>query len=326
MVRVSSLDGGPDITLDVDRVDFSSADAGVASVNPASDNSYLYETDVSPDGVGGPVTITADVYLTGGSGGVDCSGTVDVTVAAPSSWFQTEEGDVYIGGDLDNPIPTSAPEQNFSVGDPSNGGGTWGVVVYDSSAGATTDFGDGYPSNNDSSHWLVDDSQTALTWDYFNSIIQEDDGDPVLADGEPASGTYKISGDQTVDDAWTISDGQTVLIIVNGSLDIEANITVAEGGHLTMIVSGDINIDPAVTDVQGVFIADGTLTVETNGGTDVQFRGEGVFSAGTVDLQRNLQEGNETQPAEVFASRPDFWLNTPDTIWQAAFSWTELAP
>lgn len=110
--------------------------------------------------------------------------------------------------------------------------------------------------------------------------------------GEADQEYYYHSGDLTVQSVWDVVDGEEYAIFVDGNLTISDSgdagelITVAEGGFLAFIVSGNITVSDNVGhsvlsndagNVEGVYVADGTLTVASTGGADERFVGEGTF-------------------------------------------------
>lgn len=152
---------------------------------------------------------------------------------------------------------------------------------------------------------------------------------------------YFRQGDLTIQGRWDIGSTESYVIFVDGNLTITNPggiaelVTVAEGGFLAFIVSGNVTIDesvghPTTTDtagnVEGIFIADGTLTIDTLGaGQDKRFVGEGLFAAhGGVSLLRDYRSAeNDTSSAEVFFYRPDFVVNVPTQMTKSQIIWQE---
>lgn len=154
--------------------------------------------------------------------------------------------------------------------------------------------------------------------------------------------SYFHSGDLTIQSPWAVASGESYVIFVDGSLNIQDPaaegelITVEEGGFLAFIVSGDINIDETVGhsvltntagNLEGIFIADGVITIGSNGTADKRFVGEGTFAGhGGVSLDRTYDEltnNNDRYPAETFVYRPDFIKNTPDQMKRSQMLWQE---
>ncbi len=153
------------------------------------------------------------------------------------------------------------------------------------------------------------------------------------------------------------------MIFVQNNLTIDSStageqiIQVAEGGFLAFIVGGDITVtgnvgydapdpvrdivfaDPfagAAPNIEGVFIADGNLTIDTLGTTvhDNKFIGAGTFVGWSgVLLNRNYAEAgglyrtyNNKNPVSVFIYRPDLLVNFPEKMKEAQYEWQEVAP
>ncbi|MHB8279964.1 MAG: Ig-like domain-containing protein, partial [Candidatus Humimicrobiaceae bacterium] len=85
----------------VSRVDFSSGNSAIASVNPASSGSSPYNTNVYGNNVGS-TTIAAQAVL---SPSGSCSTSAPVSVEA-KAWFQTQGGDVHAQGRISDRIPS----------------------------------------------------------------------------------------------------------------------------------------------------------------------------------------------------------------------------
>ena len=140
------------------------------------------------------------------------------------------------------------------------------------------------------------------------------------------------TGTVTIGTPWNLDPGDSIVVFVDGNLDIGAPIIVDEGEFLAFIVAGDItfsqglaapNIDNPL--VQGVFIADGQIVTSLSA---EQFVGEGVFVGWSgVDLNRDYGDStNNTNPAEFFSYRPDFVLNAPARMKRPVMRWEEIAP
>lgn len=153
---------------------------------------------------------------------------------------------------------------------------------------------------------------------------------------------YYYNGDMTINNAWSLTSTESIVVFVNGNLTINNSITVPEGGFLAFIVSGDTTIgstvcqnDPTstVANIQGVFVSDGAFNVASTGSGDCKFVGEGIFTAWNgFSLHRDYRDGgsgdflNAKNPAEVFRYRPDFVVNTPARMTRPIYQWQEIAP
>lgn len=160
---------------------------------------------------------------------------------------------------------------------------------------------------------------------------------------------YYRNGNLTVQNPWNVASGEKYVIFVDGNLTLtdgngsnDALINVQEGGFLAFIVKGNITIDASLgnatltsttANLEGVYMADGTLTTATRGtagGGDDRFIGEGVFVGWSgVDLNRDFSDGssrslqNNDKPAETFIYRPDFLVNMPDIMLVPIRLWQE---
>ncbi|MDH5532841.1 MAG: hypothetical protein OEX81_00240 [Candidatus Pacebacteria bacterium] len=160
---------------------------------------------------------------------------------------------------------------------------------------------------------------------------------------------YFQSGDLTIQSPWSVASGETYVVFVDGNLTLtdgdgasDQLIDVADGGFLAFIVSGNIIVNEQLgnstlasttSNVEGVYIADGTLTIEsrgTAGGGDDRFVGEGVFVGWTgVNLNRDFSDGstrsleNNDKAVELFVYRPDLLVNMPDIMLVPIRIWQE---
>lgn len=157
---------------------------------------------------------------------------------------------------------------------------------------------------------------------------------------------YYANGDVTIQSPWTVDAGESIVILIQGNLDIQDTITVAPGGFLAMIASGDITISNTVgtstytsetPQVEGVYIADGLFTVESNGSgtSDLKFVGAGTFVGwGGINLARDFRDdadpqlglNNNATATELFIARPDFAIYAPQEIKRPSYIWQEVAP
>jgi hypothetical protein len=178
-------------------------------------------------------------------------------------------------------------------------------------------------------------------------IGQEGDAQKPTYDSENIA--YYHEGDITIQSPWSVSAGETYVIFIEGNLTLtdgdgssDQLINVEEGGFLAFIVSGNIIINESLgnatltdttSNVEGVFIADGTLTVESRGtaaGGDDRFVAEGSYIGWSgVNLDRDFSDGatrsteNTNKPIELFIYRPDFLVNMPDIMLVPIRIWQE---
>jgi hypothetical protein len=151
---------------------------------------------------------------------------------------------------------------------------------------------------------------------------------------------YYHNGNLIIQQAWQVTSGESYVIFVDGDLTLTDPTSVGqlietnEGGFLAFIVSGNIIIDDNVgnttltsttTNIEGVFIADGTITVESAASGDLHFIGAGSFVGWTnVSLERDYENSdNDLYPTETFIFRPDFIRYTPEDMKRSQVIWQE---
>ncbi len=177
-----------------------------------------------------------------------------------------------------------------------------------------------------------------------NDITSLNGANAPVSDKPNGKNAYYVASDLSVNSNWSLTGNRKMVIFVNGDLTINANITVANSAFLAFIVKGNIIVSPTVGtsdvsqtgngQVQGVYIANGNLTVQSAGaaGTDLKFIGEGVFAVcGNVRLPRDFKNGgdpsrNNLSPTSLFIYRPDLLSNTPDLMKDNLSNWKEIAP
>ncbi len=163
--------------------------------------------------------------------------------------------------------------------------------------------------------------------------------------------------------AITVKNNTKVVVLVDGDLNIDNPngmghlITVEQGSYLAFVVKQAMNIAPEVgyplasyvpydgtiatstPNLEGVYIVDGIINVESFGATGAQdrkFVGAGTFVGwGGVNLQRNFgnnisdpvsQADNNLNATEVFYYRPDLVINAPNIMRETFQSWQLSAP
>jgi len=139
------------------------------------------------------------------------------------------------------------------------------------------------------------------------------------------------AGAVSLDDGFSVGANEKFIVFVEDDLHINADISVntANGGFLAFVVSGDIEIAASVTQVQGVYFANGSLTVESKGDTsEQQFNGQGIFVAKQgVELKRSFRDTrNASQPTEVFTFDPAYLFTVPRVFREKPYLWQEVVP
>ncbi len=228
-----------------------------------------------------------------------------------TAWAQTEGGDAYASGIMRSYIPLVTPRV-FNL---NGSGGYPGAVIY----GTDYDFDPASSSKGptlvSSTNWLV--NATLTTTDYYQ-VFYNRFGAPTTATTAapfnnlagvtmPASNCsstsctpYYVVGDMTTSGTWSVGNGESIVILVDGNLRIDGPIQTAEptttqpGGFIAFIVHGNITVANTVgtaynstaDQVDGVYIA----TTATQTGTfdsgystaagTARFVGKGMLNAG----------------------------------------------
>ena len=160
-------------------------------------------------------------------------------------------------------------------------------------------------------NWQVEDTQlwrpsTSRGYDYYQRLFW-DQTDIQLSGNQTLSGITELADGQ-------VNNGETVMRLIDGHLTIDRNLSVAQGGLALLIVSGNITINGNVTQLEGIFMADGNITIQdgSNDNLNDQLTVAGSLVAdadnqgnGSLTNQRDLGADNNLNPAVVFRFRPD---------------------
>lgn len=278
-----------------------------------------------------------------------------------TAWFQTVGGSLHAETDLVDPVPDSALEPYVSLQDDLGTPNSAGLVTYGEMGGVDFSAQVGIQEDgiDEGGRDYLARSSVALpqqNYAYFYRRFEmglhpsaDDFGDPLHAaqpNRSPSDGkrAYYYQGDLTIDaNVWNVGADESLTLFVDGTLTVRDEIHVAQGGFLAFIVSGDIRFDETLGSpdetstaalVEGLFIADGVITVEGSGGSgDLKFVGEGTFVGwGGIVLGRDYDDGaggiasNATYPVELFRYRPDLAINAPERFKKPVYTWQEVAP
>lgn len=280
------------------------------------------------------------------------------------NWWQTIAGSVYAGQTNGTAIESLVPVDTCIGGiclpymsirnanDDTNSSG----VAFSGGGGIDTSNANGYQSGNideDARNLQAVGTSTDTlveNYSYFYRLYSmgispanDVTATPTKPTVVPSNGRgYYRNGNMTINSAWNVGGGESIVVFVNGNLTINNSITVANGGFLAFIVSGNVTVTPTVCQsnpasvvatVQSVIVADGSMTVQSTGGGDCKFVAEGIFTAWNgINLERDFRDGgsgdflNAQYPAEVFRYRPDFVVNIPVRMTRPLYQWQEVAP
>lgn len=251
--------------------------------------------------------------------------------ANKASWWQTVGGDVHGQGVVSTIIPadtctppTCQPYLMLNDSNDQHGvvsfGGSFDLGSY-CGGGSDDCVPDNVAEDDDTTDWNVNSSYAGLTYDYdwwLRHLRDETKASETFDGSDPTNGIYLAPNTISTQNAWTITNGNKVIVLVNGNFDITEKIKVNNGGFLLVVAKDKITIADSLGgsrnngDVQGIFVAD-----EIDFGTgDIHFYGEGSFIGWTsVSLGRDLGAANNAdEPAMTFTFRPDLIINAPASV------------
>ncbi len=274
----------------------------------------------------------------------------DLGYTLGEAWAQVTGGDVYGGSTITNSVPVGTIPRHLVLNGPAASGG---VVTYGDSVDLDSDeflTGENLVS---SSQWLAKDR--ARPRDNYLYFYRRFGGEPIAvdydqpttpvnqpgpktkADGSPIP--YYVTGDMETSGDWLVPSGEKLIFFVDGDLKISGNLNVSGTGFLAFLVNGNITVDPTVgvpytssaPVVEGVYITNPTGVFATGLSTSSgheRFVGRGMFVAGSISLQRDLDTlgQNNTVSAELFLYEPQFLITMPDQLKDARIVWREVAP
>lgn len=266
------------------------------------------------------------------------------TPLAGGAWYQTVGGEIYAKESLQSLIPSGVTPRVL-VQDGS--GGFPGVVTHGSMVPFPGYDFDGYWGSYgedlvSSKNWLAfeprDDQQ------FFEMFKKRFGGPSTPTAGfdqvngtKPASGVYYIVGNTSINSAWTINDGESIVLLIDGSLTINAPIQLAGtgSGFVAFITNTGITVGPTVgiaststtSVLDGVYITSGTLTTGVGNAGVERLNGRGMFIANNMTFQRDLGVAdNALYPAQQFIYYPRFLITMPDKMKDLPTFWQEVAP
>ena len=144
----------------------------------------------------------------------------------------------------------------------------------------------------------------------------------------------------TVNTPWTIGNGEIVILIVEGTVTIDAPIRLSPvdgSGFITIIASDGITVtsnvgtapSSTVSQLDGVYMTCGTFATGSAAPVsgEERFVGRGMFLAENFALQRDLGEvNNPLYAANVFQYHPTFLITMPDAMREIQIKWEESKP
>jgi cell division septation protein DedD len=290
---------------------------------------------------------------------------------ADNAWFQTLGGSSWAANNIESLIPSTtciapACQPALIASDPAGNSDSAGFPLTQNGVVITSTGGDNYIHESGARTTSAQGQATGVTvpienYDYFYEKVG-DQAQVLASSDKPIVGAdlevFKYTGNLTIDETspWSLLNTEKIVVFVDGDLILDDTvagenrlITVPTDGDafLMFVVSGDITVTASVgytdiytdatqadiSNVEGVFVADGVLTIAGLANTtDRKFIGAGTFVGWEgVVLGRNFDDGasptlNDGAATETFIFRPDFIVNAPKAVKSAQMTWREVEP
>lgn len=220
-------------------------------------------------------------------------------------WYQVAGGGVKALGGISNKLNGSA----YMVKNVGTSDAGW------IAAGETLDMGK--DTGFSESDWKVEDVNskggffgTRVSYSYF---LNE----------------FKIKkGIGTTENNWDNIRNNTGVFFVSGNLDIEKDSTPLLGvtDYRIVIVSGNLKIGDSATSVQGIYLADGNITIDGESALDAQLLINGIlYSQGNISITRNFKthSENNSKPAVKVTFDPNLIFRMPNAVYNVMSNWRQ---
>lgn len=257
-------------------------------------------------------------------------------------WFQAGGGgDVYAAsGYLKSYVPSGTTPRYFSL---NNSNGYSGVVSYGNLYDFDSDpavLADGFQYIS-STKWNVQESFPTqnfylIFWRKFGGPLTPDYDQPASPITKPASRVkpYYVKGNMTMNTDWIIAEGETIIFLVDGNVNLNGKVTMTGNGFASFIASGNITVGsnvgvpPASSTpvLEGIYIASGTFQSGISQAGVERLVVKGSVIANNFLLQRDLGDTNTTTPAELFLYNPALLFRMPPDMMEVPYFWQEVAP
>ena len=156
--------------------------------------------------------------------------------------------------------------------------------------------------------------------DIFASTIW-DGGEITYNDAGKGYQIFKYAGNIDLNYGGPTGD-EKVILLVDGSVNVNQDIIVPPGAFLAIITNGNITFSDNVANAQGWYLAE-NINIPCHDGDsdgecdkdDVQFVGQGSFVGWTgIYMTRDRAALNNQAPSEKFIYRSDLLMNAPDPM------------
>lgn len=339
-----------------------SDDSAVASVEFFVNGTSV---GVDTTGVSGEYSVSwvppgAGVYTVVGEatdddGDTTVSSGVTFSAAALTPWWQVSGGPVISGGNIISRIPVSCISsptcQEYLILE-NLASPTDAVAVFSGTADLSADSGSSGEVSA-SGRWLVNSATRSNIYNYAlfenlassriftdlgtNAIITTGDINSAFEDGSYA--WIRADGEVSLGAAGGAPmvqvNNKKVILMVDGDLTIYDRVDIQNigNGFLMVIVSGNIDVSPDVVSsglndpaIEGLYLADGTFSTGTTGGTDELLVIQGSVAAASLNLERDTGAASADAPSEYFIYSPELIVGYPSQLSEKHLRWQEAAP
>jgi len=229
------------------------------------------------------------------------------------AWYQVEGAGVKSGGGLQYGVPVTAPGaiKFLTLGN---------STVYNGLVSATSI--NNINGNNDKN----DLGGPGLPEPYKNWYLEQNTNDGDIYNYNYFYNNFYVKaglGETRTSWGGWVADQ---IYFVNGDLNIDVDSPAVNPNTQTMmiIVSGNITIQPGVTNLDGIYIADRSITVIGDNSAPLTINGM-LYAGGSVGLYRSFSDktANNTAPAVKVNYSPGLIFNLPPEIMRVLSGWKE---
>jgi len=222
------------------------------------------------------------------------------------AWYQVEGAGVKSRGGLEYGVPVTAGAIKFlTLGNPTVYNGLVSATSFTNINGNNNENEFGSPNN-----WWINRNTNDLdiyNYNYFYNNFY-----------------VKAGVGETKTNSWGGWTTDKKIYFVNSHLDIDENLTVPSGQTVMVIVSGNITIQPNVTRLDGIYIADGSISAGGINGNQLEINGM-LYAGDQVRFYRSyvVKRTNNTTPAVKVNYSPGLIFNLPTEIMKVLSGWRE---
>jgi hypothetical protein len=241
---------------------------------------------------------------------------------ADQPWFQIQGG----GAHLDSGATASVPSGQYFV--VPNADSAEGVV---SNSSGSISLGGGSLS---STGWQVSDQQyqgPVYQVGYFSRRFENSEREVTLIDIDEQTSLSQVTVLNCSAPGSTCQIGADQTIVVRRSdgsgLSIDRDVSIASGGFFGVMVDGDVAISGDVDSLDGLYLANGNLTV-SDGASQLVFNGivvaDADFTGSEGVVVNRAISGSD--PSVIFNYDPNLVFKMPRELWKKQFKYQHLLP